>query len=367
MTIDTGQSLLSNSILDAFPMEICVIDQDGSIAWKSHSWTGSFSHFTDLIEDVTQSDPELSTPVVAALEDIINGTRNHFSAIFPLKVRQEERWFRLIARRADDHNVYLFREDITQLKMAAVQSVEGLQDVAVLKDELAHFVYVVSHDLQEPLRMVTSYTQLLGKRYKDRLDADAEEFISYTIDGATRMQEMLKDLLIYSRVNTHGRTFEPTDCNKVVEQAIFNLRMPIEMASARIQRSHLPVVMGDNLQLSQLFQHLIGNALKFKGDNLPEIKINAEKREADWIFSVEDNGIGIGEEFYDRVFAIFQRLHARQKYPGTGIGLAICKKIVERHRGEIWVESIPGKGSVFKFTLPFMLNLDISNTDTHNV
>jgi two-component system, sensor histidine kinase and response regulator len=218
--------------------------------------------------------------------------------------------------------------------------------------ELEQLAYVASHDMQEPLRMVASYLQLVAQRYQGQLDADADEFIGYAVDGAKRMQALINDLLTYSRVGTKARPFEPTDCNKVLDTALANLRIAIADSGAVIERSPLPTVMGDAMQLLQLFQNLIGNALKFKRVDPIEIRIGCEPVEKAWRFTVADNGIGIERDYHERIFVLFQRLHGRGDFPGTGIGLAICKKIVERHGGHIAVESQPGVGSVFSFTIP---------------
>jgi signal transduction histidine kinase len=217
--------------------------------------------------------------------------------------------------------------------------------------ELQQFAYIASHDLQEPLRMVASYTQLLAMRYKGKLDSDADEFIAFAVDGANRMQALINDLLAYSRVGTKGKEFQPTDCQTVLDNITRNLQKIIEESSAEITHDPLPTVVGDDIQLGQLFQNFIVNAIKFQSDSYPRIHISAEKNEKEWIFSVKDDGIGIDPEFKERIFEIFQRLHARGEYPGTGIGLAICKKIVERHGGRVWVESEPGKGSTFYFSI----------------
>ena len=218
--------------------------------------------------------------------------------------------------------------------------------------ELGMFAYVASHDLQEPLRMVASYLQLVDTRYREKLDADAREFIEYAVDGAKRMQVLINDLLAFSRVGTQGQAFQPADCEVVLQMATSNLQVAIREAGAQITHDPLPTVMGDATQLVQLFQNLIGNALKFRREEPPKIHIRAEPKDGFWRLSVQDNGIGIESKYFDRIFAVFQRLHGRVAYPGTGIGLAICKKIVERHGGAIWVESEFGKGSTFRFTLP---------------
>lgn len=256
-------------------------------------------------------------------------------------------------------------KDISERKKAekdlarqAQELAQRAEDMARSNRDLQQFAYVASHDLQEPLRMVASYVQLLARRYKGKLDADADDFIAYAVDGAQRMQTLIIDLLAYSRVGTHGREFEPTDCNAVLSQAIANLQAAITESEAVITHDPLPTVMADGSQLVQLFQNLIGNALKFRSQEQPAIHISAEPmesaRENAWIFSVLDNGIGIDPEYRERIFIIFQRLHNKAEYPGTGIGLAVCKRIVERHGGRIWMESGEserGKGATFFFTI----------------
>jgi PAS domain S-box-containing protein len=227
------------------------------------------------------------------------------------------------------------------------------QELIRSNEELQRFAYVASHDLQEPLRMITSYLQLLERRYKGRLDQDADEFIAYAVDGAARMRRLIQDLLEYSRVGTRGAPFQPTACEAVLDTVCATLRLTIEEHEAVITHDDsLPVVLADPAQLEQLFQNLIANALKFRGEQPPAIHVGAALHNHEWVFSVHDNGIGIEPDYFERIFVIFQRLHGKKTYPGTGIGLALCKKIVERHGGRIWVESQPGQGSTFYFTLP---------------
>jgi light-regulated signal transduction histidine kinase (bacteriophytochrome) len=218
--------------------------------------------------------------------------------------------------------------------------------------ELQQFAYVASHDLQEPLRMVAGFTRLLERRYKDKLDQDAREFINFAVDGAVRMQKLIDDLLTYSRVGAPHIPFEPVDCNRLLNQAITNLRVAIEENHALITSSDLPTVTCNGSQMIQLFQNLISNAIKFRGVETPRVRIAAEHRDGEWLFSFRDNGIGIDPQYKDRIFQIFQRLHSRDEYDGTGIGLALCMKIVELHKGKIWMESEEGKGATFYFTLP---------------
>jgi signal transduction histidine kinase len=218
--------------------------------------------------------------------------------------------------------------------------------------DLEQFAYVASHDLQEPLRMVATYTQLLAERCKGKLDDQGEKYIHYAVDGAMRMQTLIRDLLAFSRVGREGTEASPTDLNAVVEEALRNLEAARQESGAQVLFEGLPEIPADRLQLVQLFQNLIGNAIKFRGPEAPVIRVTAEKKAAEWSFTVADNGIGIAPEHAEIVFVIFKRLHTRTEYPGSGIGLSICKKIVENHGGRIWVESQPGKGSAFHFTLP---------------
>jgi light-regulated signal transduction histidine kinase (bacteriophytochrome) len=243
-------------------------------------------------------------------------------------------------------------QDITERKRMEEALRKKTEELARSNEDLEQFAYVASHDLQEPLRMVTSYVQLLSKRYKAKLDADANEFIDFAVDGAVRMRKLINDLLTYSRVGTKGKELSPTDSEAVLAQSVNDLKVTIEENRALVTHDPLPTVMADNSQLEQLFQNLIGNAIKFRSSEPPRIHLSASRNGKGWVFSVRDNGIGIAPEYSERIFIIFQRLHSRQEYPGTGIGLAICKKIVERHGGRIWVESDVGKGATFCFTLP---------------
>ncbi len=235
------------------------------------------------------------------------------------------------------------------------------QNLAKKVDELARsnadleqFAYVASHDLQEPLRMVTAYTQLLGERYRGKLDENADKFIGYATEGAQRMQVLIQDLLAFSRVGRNGYTHGNVDCNAVMADVLKTLAPAIQESGAVVSHGELPAVWADRTQVTQIFQNLIGNAIKFRGKEPPVISVQAEKGDEQWQFSVSDNGIGIAAEYMETIFVVFQRLHARNEYPGNGIGLAICKKIVERNGGRIWVESQAGSGSgcTFKFTLP---------------
>jgi len=238
------------------------------------------------------------------------------------------------------------------LQERAAELTRSLAELERSNRELEQFAYVASHDLQEPLRMVSSYTQLLAQRYQDALDEKAHKFIDYAVDGAVRMQRLINDLLAYSRVSTRGREFELSDTQGALDEALVNLQAALDETGAELRCELLPPVPADRIQLVQLFQNLVSNALKFRGPTPPVIEVGADDQGDAWRFRVKDNGIGLESQYAEKVFIIFQRLHSRQEYPGTGIGLAICKRIVERHGGRIWFESELGLGSTFYFTLP---------------
>jgi light-regulated signal transduction histidine kinase (bacteriophytochrome) len=242
--------------------------------------------------------------------------------------------------------------DITARRTAEELLTQKLKELARSNKDLEQFSYVASHDLQEPLRMVASYMQLLSRRYKGKLDADADDFIAFAVDGTTRMQALIRDLLAYSRVGTGDVKLGEISSEKSLQAALFNLRGSIEASGALVTHDPLPTVMGNEMLLSQLFQNLVSNAIKYQTSGIPKVHISAARNgRQQWSFSVQDNGIGIESQNFERVFGMFQRLHKGGEFSGTGIGLAICKKIVEQHHGNISVESQPGKGSTFHFTL----------------
>jgi light-regulated signal transduction histidine kinase (bacteriophytochrome) len=243
-------------------------------------------------------------------------------------------------------------QDITERKRAEDRLRDVLAELERSNKELEQFASIASHDLQEPLRMVASYTQLLAERYEGQLDEKAQKYIAYAVDGAIRMQRLVNDLLAYSRISTRGNPLETTDSHSILGEAIRNLAATIEESKAIITNEELPMVRADASQFVQLFQNLLANAIKFRGKNFPRVHVSARDEGREWIFSVRDNGIGIDRQYADRIFVIFQRLHTQQEYSGTGIGLAVCKRIAERHGGKIWFDSEPGKGSTFFFTLP---------------
>lgn len=241
------------------------------------------------------------------------------------------------------------RQERNRTQQAVARKVEEL---ARSNADLEQFAYVASHDLQEPLRMVSAYTQLLSERYRGKLDEQADKYISYAVDGAARMQSLIQDLLAFSRVGSQPTALRSTDCNEIVGQVTRDLQAAILESGAVVTHGKLPRVLASSSQLKEVFQNLIGNGLKFRRSEAPVIHISAEKRRTEWVFSVADNGIGISPEHAENVFIIFNRLHTRTEYPGNGIGLAICKKIIERHGGTIQIVPNEGGGTIFRFTLP---------------
>ncbi|MBN1829740.1 MAG: PAS domain S-box protein [Deltaproteobacteria bacterium] len=282
------------------------------------------------------------------------------NGFFP-KVGEKGKWLKATAKVLIDASGQVIGavetlEDITDRKRQEQKIREHAEALEISNQELEKFAYVASHDLQEPLRMVASYVQLLSKRYKGKLDNDADDFINFAVDGAKRMQKLISDLLEYSRVGRRGRYFEETDCEEILATVMKSLDHIIRESGAVVTHDPLPTIMADPIQIGQLFQNLISNAIKFRSMDEPQIHISVkhDMDGANWIFSLSDNGIGIDPAYHDRIFEIFQRLQRADRYSGTGIGLAICKKIIDRHCGKIWVESSPGKGATFFFTIPFV-------------
>jgi signal transduction histidine kinase len=311
------------------------------------------------IHDVV-TDSNFPRAPVAAKEGL------HSGFAFPMRAERDVlgviEFFSHRIERPDEELLHMFGAVGSQIGQFMVRKqmeqalAQKAQELERSNKDLEQFAYVASHDLQEPLRMIASYTQLLQRRYGSKLDADAHEFITFAVEGAARMQSLINDLLAYSRVGTRPKDFAAVDCNEVLKRALKNLEIAIEESTAKVTAAPLPTVMGDLTQLTQLFQNLIGNAIKFRGDKPAVVHISAELAgqppAQEWHFAVRDEGIGIDPQYFERIFVIFQRLHSREEYCGTGIGLAVCKKIVERHGGRIWVESQPGRGSTFHFTVP---------------
>ena len=242
--------------------------------------------------------------------------------------------------------------DITARRTAEALLLQKVEELYRSNEELQQFAYIASHDLQEPLRMVASYTTLIARRYKGKLDADADDFIAFAVDGAKRMQRLIQDLLTYSRVGSRGEELSAISSEEALEQAIRNLRGALEESGALVTHDALPIVLADEMQLIQLFQNLVGNAIKYRREGVPAVHIGVVPSSSKkWLFSVQDNGLGIEPQYFEKIFGMFQRLHKRDEFAGTGIGLAICKKIVERHGGSISVESVIGEGSTFRFQM----------------
>lgn len=342
------------------PVALAMFDTKMRYLQVSHRWMADF-HLGD--RDLTglchyEVFPELSADWKEAHRRGLTGEvmRNE-SDVFHLHdgSRHYLRWELRPWRDGSDKigGVILFCEDITRRREAEMQLAQKIKELARSNQELSQFAYVASHDLQEPLRMVASYTQLLAQRYRGRLDGDADEFIRYAVDGARRMQTLIEDLLAYSRVGTRGKEFRVEPVAQAVSNAMKSLALSLSETGSKVQVEDLPCVPCDILQLENVFQNLIGNAIKFrKKEQVCLVRISASKEGTDWVFRVEDNGIGLETRHFEKIFQVFQRIHTREEYPGNGIGLAICKKIVERHHGRIWLESQIGVGTVFFFTIP---------------
>ncbi len=359
--LSESEERLRRAVVDA-PFPIMIHAEDGQVILTSRTWTTLTGYTPDQI------------PTIADWTERAYGTRKtlvqaDIDRLYGLPERIDEGEYEITARngriltwafssaplgRLPDGRrmVISMAMDVTERKRAEVALAKKAEELARSNKELEQFAYVASHDLQEPLRMVSSYLQLLERRYADKLDGDAHEFIAYAVNGAIRMKVLINDLLAYSRVGTRGKVFAPTNCETALERVLINLKLAIEDTHAVITHDPLPTVMADSSQLELVLQNLINNALKFHGQAPPQVHVGAIRRDGCWHFWVQDNGIGLEPEFAEKIFVIFQRLHGKEEYPGTGIGLAICKKIVERHGGRIWVESQPGQGATFYFTLP---------------
>ena len=358
----TKETLISaDSIIDTLREPLLILHSDMTVKAANRSFRRTFRLSPREIENRSLYELGEGGWNVPSLRDLLGEILDRNTEFYDFELENTfphlgRRTLRLNARQifhdgVGTRTIFLAMEDITDRKLVEEVLSRRATDLARSNAELEQFAYVASHDLQEPLRIVASYAQLLSRRYRDRLDADADEFIAYIVDGAVRMKQLINDLLAYSRVNAQGKDFVPVDCEEVLRLALANLRMAAEESGAALTHDPLPTVRGDASQLIQLFQNLIGNAIKFRGNRSPLIHLSAEEKETEWLFSVRDNGIGIAPEYHDRIFIIFQRLHKREAYPGTGIGLAICRKIVERHGGTIRVEAAPGTGSIFYFTI----------------
>jgi len=350
-------------LLEAAPDAMVVVNQDGEIVllnvqaekqfgYRRHELVGQKvkniipEGFAErLIADGTRTAAEaVAQQIGTGIE--LRGRRKHGSE-FPIEI--------MLSPLESPEGILVTAaiRDITERKKSEQQLVKTVGELKRSNEELQQFAYVASHDLQEPLRMVASYTQLLAKRYKGRLDSEADEFIAYAVDGSNRMQGLIQDLLAYSRAGSNGKGLREVSTEKALKDALSNLRATIQESGALVTHDSLPAVTSDDTQLVQVFQNLVGNAIKYRSAEVPHVHVSATKNGGkDWIFSVRDNGLGIEPQYFERIFVLFQRLHGREQFKGTGIGLTICKKIVERLGGRIWVESQPEKGSIFYFSLP---------------
>ena len=353
-----GVEPLVSPAVDTLPINLAILDDEGTIrytnrAWQEYGTANEIACRPDTIGvnylDVTaRGESETAQAVVAGLTEILDGHRDLFDLEYPCHSPDEQRWFLMRAAPFTyDGSGYVAvaHFDITQRVLYQ-------QRLEASNERLEQFAYAVSHDLREPLRMVTSYLALLERRYGDSHDSEADEFLGYAIDGAERMQETIANLLSFARVDTEGTSFDAVDLEAVLDDVLMDLGVRITTSDAEIVAGELPTVAGDGAQLRQLFQNLLDNAIEYSGDEPPRITISADRDGDEWFVSISDEGIGMDPADTDRVFEIFQRLHTYEEHAGTGIGLALVKRIVDHHGGEIWVESEPGEGSTFSFTLP---------------
>lgn len=333
---------------------LCTIDSSGRLRDLNPAWETILGYSRDDLRGYLLTNlvhPDDIAAATAALQRVTAKKAGRFECRF-LHNDGQYRWLAwVVVLSPQEEFLYAAARDITDRRLAEEKLRQKTDELQRSNQELEQFAYVASHDLQEPLHLVSGYVQLLARRYKGKLDADADEFIGYAIEGVNRMKDLIADLLGYSRVGSSRKEFAPVVLEDTLNQVLENLQPVIAESHASVTHDPLPAVLGDDTQMIQLFENLIDNAIKFRGTESPRIHIAARQLEELWLFFVRDNGIGIDPQYTERVFVIFQRLHTPDKYPGTGIGLAIARKIVERHGGRIWVDSEPGKGSTFYFTL----------------
>jgi PAS domain S-box-containing protein len=350
-------------LLEAAPDAMVVVNQSGEIVLLNVQAEKQFGYSRDelvgqkvkniipegfaerLIADGTRSAADALAQQIGTGIELVGRRKN--GSKFPLEIMLSP------LKSSDGILVTAAIRDITERNKSDEHLIQTVSELKRSNEELQQFAYVSSHDLQEPLRMVASYTQLLAKRYKGRLDSDADEFITFAVDGCNRMQGLIQDLLAYSRAGANGKVLCDVSGEDALQRALTNLRITIEQSGAVVTHDSLPALRTDETQLTQVFQNLVGNAIKYRSTEAPRVHVSATKKgDTEWIFSVRDNGLGIAPQYFERIFILFQRLHGRNEFEGTGIGLAICKKVLERLGGRIWVESQPEKGSTFYFALP---------------
>jgi len=355
---------LARSILDQAAQAIVVCDGTGRIIRASHTarqlcgQNPMLQPFDAVFPLQVAAQPERAAGGPFSLVDVLRGERlRDIEVCLTLRDGQVRSLLLsagpLLGAQGEVLGCVVTLTDITERRRAERELERQARELARSNAELEQFAYIASHDLQEPLRTVGSFVELLARRYRGKLDEDADDFIEFIVDGAARMQRLIENLLAYSRVTTKGREFQPADCTAALGQAVVNLQLAIQQSGAVVTNDDLPTVMADEAQLVQLFQNLVDNAIKFRREEPPRVHVSAEQGEGEWVFRVRDNGIGIDPGFFHRIFQMLQRWHGRGDYPGAGIGLALCKKIAERHGGRIWVESKLGKGSTFSFAIPF--------------
>jgi PAS domain S-box-containing protein len=334
---------------------LCTVDSNGRLSDLNPAWESILGYKREDLKGQVLTDfvhPDDQSAAISALRAVTAESDARYEGRF----RHHDGDYRWLAwalvSSPQDGLLYAASRDVTQRRLAEDKMLQQTEELERSNQELEQFAYVASHDLQEPLRLVSIYVQLLARRYQGKLDKDADEFIGFAVEGANRMKSLITDLLAYSRAGTRGKEFMPVAMEEAFGRVINNLQLSIQEHSAVITHDPLPEVFADQGQMIQLLQNLIGNAIKFHGPQSPRVHIGVRPLGQQWVFFVRDNGIGIDPQHTERIFIIFQRLHTREEYPGTGIGLAICRKIVERHGGQIWVDSEPGKGSTFYFTIP---------------
>ena len=344
----------SEQFFNLSPDLLCTIDSAGRMQDPNPSWEQILGYSREelmgrfLTNFVHPDDVALT---LAALKQIASEESGRFEIRFR-HIKGSYRWLAwVVVRSTTDRILYAAARDITERQVAEEKLRQQTEELERSNRELEEFAYVASHDLQEPLRLVVNHVQLLARRYHDRLDQDADEFIDFAMEGANRLKSLISDLLAYSKIGARGNAFAAVEMAKVYDQVTENLQAVITDSKASMTYDSLPVILGDNEQMVQLLQNLIDNSIKFRGKEPPHVHVGARQLSENWLIFVRDNGIGIDPQYTEKVFVIFQRLHSRDEYPGTGIGLSICRKIIERHGGHIWVDSEPGKGATFNFTL----------------
>ena len=341
-------------------------DESGNIQWCNRSFDQlvELKHIEVLGKSLVESLPLIQgnhslTPKAYPVNIVLAG-QSHIIGSYGFHRANQKLILEISATstklESNKTSVVLVIRDITERKQMEGTLLKRTEELTRSNAELELFAYIASHDLREPLRKIANFTELLAKRYKGQLDTDADSFINYVLDGVTRMQRLIDDLLNYSRVGRGEPILESVDLNGIVDQILNDLNLTIQKKGAIVTRDPLPTVTAHSTQVTELLQNLIENALKFHGPEAPRVHISAVQKNGEWVISVRDHGIGIDAPYFDRIFKIFQRLHRREEYPGTGIGLAICKKIVEQHHGRIWVESQLGLGSTFYVSLPNLLS-----------